>query len=88
MHHDLKCVPKQFQPIWDKRMKAIVRLDDRNYQIGDTVTLKEGWPAINKDKFDYTGRDVSARISYLDDFGCQHGYVNISLDDVFMLIVK
>lgn len=86
MHHDLKCVPKQFQPVWDKKMKAIVRQNDRNYQIGDTVTLQEGWPGING--FEPTGRDVSARISHLDDFGCQHGYVNLSLDDVFMLIVK
>ncbi len=87
MHHNLKCVPKQFQPVWDKRMKAIVRWDDRNYQVGDTVTLQEGWPDINKDNFDYTNREVSARISHLDDFGCQHGYVNLSLADVGMLIV-
>ena len=88
MHHDLKCVPKQFQPVHNKKMKAIVRENDRNYQIGDTVTLQEGWPGINKDNFDYTGKEVSARISHLDDFGCQHGYVNLSLDDVGMLIVK
>lgn len=86
MHHDLKCVPKQFQTVHDKKMKAIVRENDRNYQVGDTVTLAEGWPGI--DGFDYTGRKVSARITHLDDFGCQHGYVNLSLDDVGMLIVK
>lgn len=87
MHHDLKCVPKQFQPVYDKKMKAIVRKNDRNYQIGDTVTLQEGWPAINKDKFEYTGREISARISNLDDFGCQHGYVNLSLYNVGLLVV-
>ena len=86
MHHDLKCVPKQFQPVYDKKMKAIVRENDRKYQIGDTVTLKEGYPGLNG--FEYTKKHVSARITHLDDFGCQHGYVNLSLDDVGMLIVK
>lgn len=88
MHHDLRCVPSQFDPVYEGIKKSIVRENDRNYQKNDTVTLKEGWPAINKDKFEYTGREVSARITHLDDFGCQHGYVNLSLDDVGMLIVK
>jgi hypothetical protein len=86
MHHDLKTVPKQFKPVFEGKMKAIVRENDRDYQIGDTVTLNEGWQGLNG--FEPTCALVSARISYIDDFGCQHGYVNLSLDDVGMLIVE
>ena len=85
-HHDLKQFTKQFQPIVDCEKRSIVRYDDRKYQIGDTVTLREGRPEA--DGFEYTGRSISARISYIDDFGCQTGYLNLSLSSVGMLIVK
>lgn len=86
MHHDLKTVPDQFQPVYDKRKKSIIRENDRNYQVNDTVTLIEGWEGL--EGFEPTCITESARISHIDDFGCQHGYVNLSLDDVGMLIVK
>lgn len=84
-HHDLKVTPGQFDPIVGFRMRAIVRRNDRDYQVGDTTTLHVGWPGL--DGFEYTGRTVSARISYIDDFGCQQGYVSLSLADVGMLII-
>lgn len=86
MHHDLKLFTKFFQPVVDGKKRSEVRLNDRNYEIGDTVTLYEGQPGL--EGFEYTGRTVSAMISYIDDFGCQHGYVNLSLDKVGMLIVE
>jgi len=86
MHHDLKLVSKYYQHVVDGKKRSEVRLNDRNYQIGDTITLHEGWPGLNG--FEYTGRTVSARISYIDDFGCQHGYVNLSLDNVGLLIIS
>lgn len=85
-HHDLKCFTKQFQPIVDCEKRSIVRYDDRKYQKYDTITLREGHPEA--DGFAYTGRSVSAKISDLDDFGCQPGYLNLSLSNVGMLIVK
>ena len=85
-HHDLKCFTKQFQPIVNSEKRSIVRYDDRKYTIGDTVTLREGRPEA--DGFEYTGRSISARISYIDDFGCQTGYLNLSLSSVGMLIVN
>jgi len=86
MHHDLKDVPRYYQHIVDGKKRSEVRLNDRQYKVGDTITLHEGWPGLNG--FEYTGRTVSARISYIDDFGCQDGYVNLSLDDVGLLIIK
>jgi len=67
-------------------MRSIVRYDDRKYQMDDTVTLREGLPGA--DGFEYTGRSISAKISYLDDFGCQPGYLNLSLSNVGILIVN
>lgn len=86
MHHDLKLFTKYFQPVVDGKKRSEVRINDRQYQIGDTVTLHEGQPGLGG--FEYTGRTVSAMISYIDTFGCQPGYVNLSLDKVGMLIVK
>ena len=85
-HHDLKIFTKYFEAVADGRKKSEVRFDDRNYNIGDTVTLNEGEPDING--FKYTGRKISARISYITDFGCQPGYLNLSLSDVGLLIAE
>lgn len=86
MHHDLKLFTKYFQPVVDGKKRSEVRLNDRHFEVGHTVTLHEGQQELNG--FQYTGRKVSARISYICDFGCQPGYVNLSLDKVGMLIVE
>lgn len=85
-HHNLKLFTKYFQPVIDGKKRSEVRLNDRQYRIGDTVTLHEGQPGL--EGFEYTGRTVSARISYIDDFGLDTGYVNLSLRDVGLLIVE
>lgn len=88
MHHDLKQFTDHFQPIVDGRMKAMVRRNDRYFQVGDTVTLREGEPdASEEGGFKYTDNEVSAVITFIDDFGCQHGYVSLSLGRVGLTIV-
>jgi hypothetical protein len=76
MHHDLNVFTKEFQPIVDCKKRAIVVVHDRDYKIDDSLTLLEP-----------SGRSITVNISYLDDFGCQHGYVNLSLCKVGLLIV-
>jgi len=83
-HHNLKCASKQYAPVANGSMTSIVRYNDRNYQIGDSVTLNEGDHSV--DGFQYTGRNTSAIISYIDDYGCQYGYVNLSLQNVGLLV--
>lgn len=83
--HDLKLFTKYFQPVVDGKKRSEIRLNDRDFQVGDTLTLHEGQPGLNG--FEYTGRTVSARISYMDDYGCDHGHVSLSLRDVGLLIV-
>lgn len=85
-HHHLKLFVKYFQHVVDGNKRSEMRLNDRAFEIGDIVTLHEGQPGL--DGYEYTGRTISARISYIDDYGCQHGYVNLSLCDVGLLVVE
>ena len=85
MHHDLKLFTKYFQAVVDGKIRSQVRYNDRNYNVGDTITLHEGQPGLHG--FEYTGRTVSARISFIDDFGLNAGYVNLSIADVGLLII-
>ena len=86
-HHNLRCHPKQFNPIRDGLMRSTVRYNDRNYQVCDSITFNECEPCIDAaEGFKYSGRVISARISHIDDFGCQYGYVNLSLSDVGLLV--
>lgn len=85
-HHDLKLYAKYFQHIVDNKKRSEVRYDDRKYEVGDTITFHEGQQEL--DGFKYTGREISARISHIDDYGCDQGYLNLSLCDVGLLIVN
>lgn len=86
MHHNLKVFTARFDPILHGLMTGENRRNDRKYQVGDTVTLREG--EQDKDIFRATGRLVNARISAVDTFGCQEGYVNLSYGDLGLLIVE
>lgn len=86
MHHDLKLFSKYFQDVVDCKKRSEVRNNDRNYQVGDTLTMREGHQEV--DGFNYTGRSISARISYIDNYGLNDGYVNLSLASVGMLVVR
>ncbi|OMF50852.1 ASCH/PUA domain-containing protein [Paenibacillus peoriae] len=63
MTHDLKILPKYFDAVCDGRKPFEVRKNDRNYQVGDLLDLKEWTPDIG-----YTGGSLIRRVSYfLDD---------------------
>jgi len=85
MHHDLKLFTKYFQAVVDGGKRSEVRYNDRNYQVGDTMTLREGHDSL--EGYQYSGRLVSCRISHTDRFGCQSGYLNLSIDNVGLLII-
>jgi hypothetical protein len=68
--HDLKSWPEYFEPV-QKQLKTFeLRKNDRNYQVGDTLILREWDPASKT----YTGRTVSRRVTYilphLPEAGC------------------
>ena len=79
-NHNLKSIPKHFKSLGENKRNAEVRYSDRNYQIGDGITFQEYSGG------GYTGAEKTAQIMYLDDHGCQWGYINISLGNFGCLI--
>ena len=57
--HDIKCAKPHFQGHWDRLKRHEIRLDDRDYQAGDVVVLREteSIPLPGVDPV-YTGRWV------------------------------
>jgi hypothetical protein len=58
--HALKCWPEFFQAIADGRKSFEIRVNDRNYQVGDILVLCEWNPELAI----YTGRKLVRRNSY------------------------
>lgn len=57
-HHDLKILPRYYKAVSDGLKTYEVRLNDRNFEEGDTVTLKE----YDKEKEEYTGCQLDFKI--------------------------
>jgi hypothetical protein len=80
-HHDLKLFDDNYQPIVEGRKRADIRLNDRDYQVDDTITYYSGHNTLTG--FYYDGRIVDVVITHIDSvFGLLDGYVNLS----FMII--
>ena len=87
-HHNTKLFVDFFADVKSKLMTGMVRFNDRNYRAGDTITFHAGYPDIEAESgFHYTGDKISARISYVSSFGCEKGYVCLSLCDIGIWIV-
>lgn len=74
--HTIKCWPQYFGPIRRKEKNFDVRRDDRGYQKGDTVVLREWEPGVIDGRF--TGNDEHRKIKYIltgGQFGLEPGYV-------------
>ncbi|MCA9179772.1 MAG: DUF3850 domain-containing protein [Planctomycetales bacterium] len=80
MVHELKCWPDHFQAIASKAKTAEVRMNDRNFQVYDTLELWEYLPTIKE----YTGRRYTATITHIlhgGQFGIQPGFCVISFQN-------
>lgn len=77
MTHELKCWPEYFRPLWKRAKSFEIRLNDRNFQVGDTLRLRE-W---NPDTKYYTGLVIEREVIYVTDFptGLREGYVCMGL---------
>lgn len=77
MNHELKILPEYFEAVASGKKKFEIRKDDRNYQVGDLLVLKE-----YKDG-EYTGRTIRMGVSYIyrgsGEYGLQEGYCILSL---------
>lgn len=61
--HELKIYPKYFEAILDGKKTFEIRKDDRDFQVGDSIVLKE-W-----DNIKYSGREIQAIIKYKRNAG-------------------
>lgn len=92
--HELKCHPAPFAAVMDGSKPFEWRKDDRGFQVGDTLHLKEWDPRtepIEDDPLDgefcqrvpigYTGRELFRRVTYIirDGFGIPPGYCIMGL---------
>ncbi|MEX1447730.1 ASCH/PUA domain-containing protein [Enterococcus sp. C76] len=73
MTHELKILPVYFEAVANGRKQFEIRKNDRDFQVGDQLILKE-W---NKDGF--TGRSYQAEITYITDYMQKNGYVVLSI---------
>lgn len=75
--HQLKIMPQYFQAVWDGQKTFELRKDDRNYQEGDILALRE-W-----DGEKYTGRGIAVRITHIlrncPEYGLADGYCIMSI---------
>jgi hypothetical protein len=78
MQHDLKCWPVFFEKILTGEKRHEIRLNDRNFQVGDILQLRE-WDPITKR---HTGRAVLREVTYITpspSIGLLPGYVAMSI---------
>lgn len=76
--HDLKIWPEHFEALMLGTKKVEIRMDDRNFDTGDVLELRE-WNRFGRY---YTGRQTTRRVSYVGrGLGLQEGYVALSLAD-------
>jgi hypothetical protein len=60
--HEVKSWPLLFREIVSERKTHELRINDRNYKVGDILHLKEFDPETGK----YSGRDAKAKITYIN----------------------
>ena len=89
MIYELKTHPQYFSMVFAGSKKFEVRKNDRNYQLGDELLLKEFVPkgfyedGLNDEQ--YTGRILHRRIDYIlkgGQFGIEEGYCVMSLSRI------
>lgn len=62
----VKCWPEFFEALWDGRKRFEVRKNDRDYQLGDVLQIREWRPPSEGDPEGHdTGRVVETRIGYI-----------------------
>ena len=77
--HELKIYPEYFEEVVSGRKKFEIRLNDRDFQKGDLVILKEVSPGLASIQ---TGRKFKAKITYITAFQQKDNYVVFGIEEV------
>lgn len=80
--HQLKCWPAPFQALLDGIKTFEWRLNDRDYEVGDILNLREWDPEANDGQGRYTHREVKRLVTYIlrgPKFGMPEEYVVMSV---------
>ena len=80
--HDLKIRPEFFSSLEDGVKLFEIRKNDRGFQVGDVLRLREWEP--DGDAGDYTGNIAIADVIYMTSFGCAESYVCMQLGRPFI----
>mgnify|MGYP000102844115 CR=1 FL=1 len=85
-HHDLKTDPEVFQQSLDGVKPWEIRYNDRSFQVGDTVCLKEtkhsGAEMKAGASLEYTGRELTKTITnVVSGYGLQDNWVVLTMGD-------
>lgn len=77
MIHELKCWPEFFIKVYRGDKKFEIRKNDRDYQIGDRLLLKEWEPFDIDGNGHYTGDELLVKVTYIlkDYVGLKEGYI-------------
>jgi hypothetical protein len=79
--HRLKTWVGYFEEVKAGTKKFEVRVDDRAYEVGDQLLLRDWDPEKKK----YTGEELLVKVTYILDggmFGVEKGYVVMSIEPV------
>lgn len=69
--HELKILPEYYNAQVEGKKNFEIRKNDRNYQIGDWIALKEYDPQTKE----FTGQSFVAEITYITNYQQKDGYV-------------
>lgn len=79
--HHLKTWPIPFTAVKELCKTFEIRINDRDYSVGDLLILQEYLPTNGQ----YTGKEVERVVTYIADgehFGLQKGFVALGIEPV------
>lgn len=90
MIHDLKIWPQYFICIIEGSKTFEIRKNDRDFNIGDKMILREWVPGAFDGAGHYTGRTITCTVTYIifECAGLIPGYVIMSIDVLKPLVGK
>ena len=80
--HELKIGSKFFEAVKDGRKKFEIRKNDRNYQEGDILILREYDPITRL----FSGEIIKVEITYMTDWEQKDDYVVLGIEEIWEFI--